>query len=161
MWSHLPLDKMTAISQTIFSDAYSWMKSFVFWFEFHWCLFLKLNCQWGNNGSGNGLVPTTSIYLNQYWPRPVYAALGGYEFKSVNFKLMSRKEILRISCKLNATIPQYHWIGAPPTSRHYLNQCWTSSMTRSPRIKFSHADFFEAWIMDYNMLRFMLKYVSS
>ena len=27
---HLPLDKMAAISQRIFSDAFSWMKSFVF-----------------------------------------------------------------------------------------------------------------------------------
>ena len=26
---HVPLDKMAAISQTIFSDAFSWMKSFV------------------------------------------------------------------------------------------------------------------------------------
>ena len=28
--SHLPLDKMAAISQTTFSNAFSWMKSFVF-----------------------------------------------------------------------------------------------------------------------------------
>ena len=28
-----PQDKMTAISQTIFSDAFSWMKSFVFWLK--------------------------------------------------------------------------------------------------------------------------------
>ena len=32
--THLPLDKMAAISQTIFSDAYSWMKHFVFWLKF-------------------------------------------------------------------------------------------------------------------------------
>ena len=35
-----PLDKMAAISQKIFSDAFLWMKSFVFWFKFHWSLFL-------------------------------------------------------------------------------------------------------------------------
>ena len=35
-----PLDKMTAIAQMIFSAAFSWMKSFVFWFKFHWNLFL-------------------------------------------------------------------------------------------------------------------------
>ena len=29
--THLPLDKMATISQTIFSDAFSWMKMFVFW----------------------------------------------------------------------------------------------------------------------------------
>ena len=29
--THLPLDKMAAISQMIFSDAFSWMENFVFW----------------------------------------------------------------------------------------------------------------------------------
>ena len=29
-WTHLPLDKMAAISQTIFWNAFSWMKSFAF-----------------------------------------------------------------------------------------------------------------------------------
>ena len=36
--THLPLDKMSAVSQTIFSDAFSWMKSLVFWLKFHWSL---------------------------------------------------------------------------------------------------------------------------
>ena len=40
-WNHLHLDKMAAISQTICSDAFSWMKSFVFWLQFHWSLFLR------------------------------------------------------------------------------------------------------------------------
>ena len=40
--AHLPLDKIAAISQTTFSNAFSWMKSFVFWFEFHWSLILIL-----------------------------------------------------------------------------------------------------------------------
>ena len=40
--THLPLDKMGAISQTIFSDAFSWMNGFLFWSEFHWTLFLKV-----------------------------------------------------------------------------------------------------------------------
>ena len=30
--THLPLDKMASILQTIFSNAFSWMKNFVFWF---------------------------------------------------------------------------------------------------------------------------------
>ena len=29
--THFPLDKMAAISQMIYSDAFSWMKSFIFW----------------------------------------------------------------------------------------------------------------------------------
>ena len=31
---HLPLDKMAAVLQTIFSDAFSWMKSFLFSLKF-------------------------------------------------------------------------------------------------------------------------------
>ena len=33
---------MAAISQTIFSDAFSWMKSVVFGLKFHWSLFLRV-----------------------------------------------------------------------------------------------------------------------
>ena len=33
---------MAAISQTIFSNAYSSMQSFVFWLKFHWNLFLRV-----------------------------------------------------------------------------------------------------------------------
>ena len=40
--THLPLDNMAIISQTIFSDEFSWMKSFVFWLKFHWSLFLRV-----------------------------------------------------------------------------------------------------------------------
>ena len=38
----LPMDKMAAISQTIYSDAFSWMKSLVFWLKFHWSLFQRV-----------------------------------------------------------------------------------------------------------------------
>ena len=37
-----PLDKMAAISQTIFSDTFSWMKSFAFWLKFDCSLFLRV-----------------------------------------------------------------------------------------------------------------------
>ena len=40
--THLSLDKMAAILQTVFSDAFSWMKIFIFWSEFHWSLFLAV-----------------------------------------------------------------------------------------------------------------------
>ena len=42
--THLPLNKMAVISQTIYSDAFSWMKSFVLWSKFRWSLFLRV--QW-------------------------------------------------------------------------------------------------------------------
>ena len=33
--THLPLDNMATISQTTFSNAFSWMNYFVFWFNLH------------------------------------------------------------------------------------------------------------------------------
>ena len=36
-----PPDKTAAISQTIFADAFSWMKSFVI-LQFHWILFQRV-----------------------------------------------------------------------------------------------------------------------
>ena len=44
--SHLPLDKMAAISQTTFADAFLWMKSFIFWLNFSLKFVLK---GWINN----------------------------------------------------------------------------------------------------------------
>ena len=38
----LPPDKMATISQIIFSDAFLWMKSFVFWLKCQWSLFLRV-----------------------------------------------------------------------------------------------------------------------
>ena len=33
---------MTVISQTVVSDAFSWMKKMYFWLKFHWSLFLRV-----------------------------------------------------------------------------------------------------------------------
>ena len=40
-FTHLPLDKMDTILHTTFSNAFSWMKSIVFRFKFHWSLFQR------------------------------------------------------------------------------------------------------------------------
>ena len=40
--TQLPLDKMAAISHATFWNAFSWMKSIVSWFKFHWNLFLSV-----------------------------------------------------------------------------------------------------------------------
>ena len=42
-FTHLPLDKMADISQTIHSDALSWMKNLVFWLKFQWSLFQRVH----------------------------------------------------------------------------------------------------------------------
>ena len=40
--THLSQDKMASITQTIFWDAFSWLKIFVFWLKFHWSSFLRV-----------------------------------------------------------------------------------------------------------------------
>ena len=52
MLTHLPLDKMTAISQTIYSGEFSWMKSPVFLLKFHW-----------------SLSPMIQLIITQHWFR--------------------------------------------------------------------------------------------
>ena len=44
--THLPMDKMAAVSQTIFSDAFSWMKIFVFRLKFLCSLLLRVQLHW-------------------------------------------------------------------------------------------------------------------
>ena len=39
-FTHWGWDKMPAVSQTAFSNAFSWMKMYEFRLRFHWCLFL-------------------------------------------------------------------------------------------------------------------------
>ena len=58
---------MAAISQTAFSNAFSWMKRFVFWFKLHWRLFLGSNWQYGSIHSGNGLAPNRRINVSGLW----------------------------------------------------------------------------------------------
>ena len=41
-YTNLSLDKMASISQTAFSNAFSWMKILEFRFEFHWHMFLRV-----------------------------------------------------------------------------------------------------------------------
>ena len=68
---------MAAISQTIFSEAFSWMKSFVFWFKFNWSLFLRV--QLAINQHCLAPIPRQAIIWTNSEPIPwrIYAALGG------------------------------------------------------------------------------------
>ena len=50
--THLPLDKMAAISQMIFSYAFLWMIIFVFWLEFH-----------------SNFFPRVQLTITQHWVR--------------------------------------------------------------------------------------------
>ena len=68
--THFPLHKMAAISQTTFSHAFSWIKSFVFWFKFHWSLFLRVQLTISQHWFRQwlGVDQATNHYLNQCWP---------------------------------------------------------------------------------------------
>ena len=61
---------MAAISQTTFSNTFSWTMIIVFWFEFHWNLFpwnqLTIFLRWFRLWLGAG--KETSQYLNRWWP---------------------------------------------------------------------------------------------
>ena len=72
--------QMDAISQTTFSNAFSWMKIFEFRLEFYWSLFLRFQLtifqHWFRYWLG--AVEATSYYLNQWWLVywRIYASLG-------------------------------------------------------------------------------------
>ena len=70
----------SAISQTTFSSAFSWMKILEFRLKFHWRLFLRVELtifqhwfRWWL-----GAVQATSYYLNRWWLayRCIHASLG-------------------------------------------------------------------------------------
>ena len=65
-----PLDKMATISQMTISNAFSWMKYFVFSFQLHWSLFKRVQLTLNQHGFRKwlGAEQATSHYLNQCWP---------------------------------------------------------------------------------------------
>ena len=70
--------QMAAISQATHSSAFSWMKTFVFWFEFHWRLFLMVQLiitqhwfRWCL-----GAEDATSHYPNQCLPKSLTHICG-------------------------------------------------------------------------------------
>ena len=65
-----PWTKMGAISRTIPSGAFSWVKCFVYWLTFHWSLLLRLP------------LSTTQRWLRQWL---IYRAAGGDELMYMAF----------------------------------------------------------------------------
>ena len=83
--THLSLDTIFAISQMIFSKAFSWIKCFIFWLKFHWSLFLRLQLTITQHWF-KYLVPNRwqAIIWTNADPiyRCIYVALGGDELRS-------------------------------------------------------------------------------
>ena len=78
--THWGRDKMAAISQTMFSNAFSWMKIYKFRLGFHWSLFPRVQLTISQHWFRLWLdaVQATSNYLNQWWLvyRRIYASFG-------------------------------------------------------------------------------------
>ena len=89
IWTRIPLDKMVAISLKILSDAFSWMKSFLYLGSNSTeVYYLWSNWQSSSTGLDNGLVPARRqaiIWTNGdpiHWH--IYATLGADELKEVS-----------------------------------------------------------------------------
>ena len=67
--AHWGRDEMNNISQTTFSNVFSSMKMFEFWFKFHWSLFPRVQFTVSQHWFRLwlGAVQATSHYLNQWW----------------------------------------------------------------------------------------------
>ena len=78
---HINVDKIAAIFQTTFPNAFSWMKFFVFWLKFHWRLILRVQLTISSMGLDNGLAPIRRQAIISINVDPVhwriYAARGG------------------------------------------------------------------------------------
>ena len=78
--THWGRDKMAAVSQTTFSNAFSWMKMIEFRLRFYWSLFPRVQLiifqHWFRWWLGAGQA--TSHYLNQWWLVywRIYTSLG-------------------------------------------------------------------------------------
>ena len=105
MLTHWGRERMAAISQTTFSNAFSWMKIYEFRLKFHWSLFPRVQLtifqhwfrQW------LGADQATSHYLNQWWLdyQRIYASLGLNE-------LMHKQ--LQMHCCIIRTLATYRLV---------------------------------------------------
>ena len=65
--THWGPDKMAAISQTTFSDAFPWMKMYELRLRFHWILFPGVQLTIFHRWFWLGANQVTSHYMNQWW----------------------------------------------------------------------------------------------
>ena len=90
MLAHWGRDKMAAIFQTTFSDAFSWMKRYEFRLKFHLSLFLRVQLKifqhWFRKWLGAGQV--TRHYLKlPWWPRLIFTGkTASYWYRDSYYK---------------------------------------------------------------------------
>ena len=120
-----PLDKIATILQTRFSDAFSWMASFVFWLKFHWSLFLRVQLaitqHWFRQWLGAEQV--TSHYLNQCWPDSL-THVCGTRGRWVNSKFHfndPEKKLSEFESKHKQFLrKKYHWKYCLQSGGHFV-----------------------------------------
>ena len=88
--THLPLDKMASIWQKIFSDAFSYMKTFAFWLQFHWSLFLRVQ-----------------LRITQHWLRYIWWRLKSPASRLFTNRLFTQP-FIQAQIKENIKAPR-HW----------------------------------------------------
>ena len=124
---------MDAISQTTFSNAFSWKKLFEFRLKFHWSLFLRVQLlilhHWFRQWLGAG--PATSHCLNQWWLVYwcIYASLGLNELIktcTVNHSGDDRLEYSRSRLVLCLLMP---WLLAASSHQQLCYWPWRSVAT--------------------------------
>ena len=82
--THWGRDKMATISQTVFSDTFLRMKSFVFWLKFHLSLLLRVQ-----------------LMITHYWFNTLRPRQNGCHFADDTFKRIFLNENVRISIKIS------------------------------------------------------------
>ena len=126
--TYLPLGQKSAISQTTFSNAFSWKKLFVLWFEFHW-------------SSHDDVIKWK--HFPPYWPfvwgfhRPrVTGQRHVVLMLSLTCAWVNNRETgdlrhhhvhydVTVMLRIHLTISQHWfkwWLGTEQATNHYLNQ---------------------------------------
>ena len=107
--THWGRDKMAAIFQTTFSNAFTWMKMFEFRLKCYWNLFPRVQLTMFHHlfRKWLGAGQATSHYLNQWWLVywRIYASLGLNELNS--YFLHISKRLVSYSVVCNMQTQQY------------------------------------------------------
>ena len=129
--SHLSLNKIAAVSQTAFSNAFSSMKQFEFWLKFHCNLFLRV--QLTITQIDNSLAPNRRQAI-------VWTHICGTSWRSLALKLISKRDIFSFSYKIALRwmpedLPDNQFVLTQvmawwrQVTSHYLSQCLSISMS--------------------------------
>ena len=131
--THWGWDKMVAILQTKFSNAFSWRKMYEFWLKFHWSLFLRVQKHGPRASVTTKPRPSASVFV--YWvPRAMFFTRHGrpwsnpiiarslidffFHFVHRNLNLIKSYNTLLASPSL------LHFGHAPLNSCHFLAFVW-------------------------------------